>query len=137
VALGASILERHFTDSMNREGPDIVCSMDPRALTELIDGSRTLFAAGGGDKGPVDAEAPTMAFAFASIVAIKDIQPGEKLTEENIWVKRPGGGDFNVHDYDLLLGRKACAPIKRGYQIRMEQVAGDPTSAGVCQGEGR
>ena len=135
VALGASILERHFTDSMSREGPDIVCSMDPEALTELIDGSRIIFKARGGDKGPVEAEAPTIAFAFASIVAIRDIQPGEKFTEENIWVKRPGGGDFNVNDYDSLLGKKVASPIKRGFQIRMEQVAADSTSTEINQGE--
>lgn len=125
VALGASILERHFTDSMSREGPDIVCSMDPAALSDLIDGSRTIYRARGGEKGPVEAEAPTIAFAFASVVAILDIQPDELLSEENIWVKRPGGGDFGVLDYDALLGRKALAPIKRGYQIKREQVAVD------------
>ena len=125
AALGASILERHFTDSMGREGPDIVCSMDPAALSDLIEGSRTIYRARGGEKGPVEAEAPTIAFTFASVVAIRDIQPGELLGEENIWVKRPGGGDFGVLDYDALLGRKALAPIKRGYQIKREQVAVD------------
>ena len=128
VALGASILERHFTDSMSRGGPDIVCSMDPKALTELIDGSRIIFSAQGGDKAPVEAEAPTIAFAFASVVAIKDIQPGESLTEENIWVKRPSGGDFSVLDYDLLLGKQAILSIKKGYQIRRKQVAMAPVS---------
>ncbi len=123
VALGASILERHFTDSMTREGPDIVCSMDPGALADLIEGSRTIFLARGGYKGPVEAEAPTIAFAFASVVAIRDIQTGETLNEDNIWVKRPGGGDFGVRDYEALLGKKASMPIKRGYQITREQVA--------------
>lgn len=122
VALGASILERHFTDSMEREGPDIVCSMDPGALSDLIAGSRTIFAARGGDKGPVDAEAPTIAFAFASVVAIRDIMPGDVLSEENIWVKRPGGGDFGVLDYDVLLGKTARSMIKRGYQIKRELI---------------
>lgn len=122
VALGASILERHFTDRMDRPGPDIVCSMDPIALTALIEGANTIFAARGGDKTPVDAEAPTIAFAFASVVAIKDIEPGQLLTEENIWVKRPGGGDFSVLDYDSLLGLRAAAPIKKGRQISREQV---------------
>ena len=125
AALGASILERHFTDSMSREGPDIVCSMDPAALSELIEGSRIIHQARGGEKGPVEAEAPTIAFAFASVVATRDIQLGELLSEENIWVKRPGGGDFGVLDYDALFGRKALAPIKRGYQIKREQVAVD------------
>lgn len=122
VALGASILERHFTDNMSREGPDIVCSMDPKALADLIEGARTVFLARGGDKGPVEAEAPTIAFAFASVVAIRDIQPGEALTEDNIWVKRPGGGDFGVLDYESLLGKEARLPIKRGYQISKAQV---------------
>jgi N-acetylneuraminate synthase len=122
VALGASILERHFTDSMEREGPDIVCSMDPAALSDLIDGSRIIFAARGGDKGPVEAEAPTIAFAFASVVATKDIQPGETLSEDNIWVKRPGGGDFGVLDYDGLMGRQVRQPVKRGFQIQRAQL---------------
>lgn len=122
VALGASILERHFTDRMDRVGPDIICSMDPVALKELIEGSKTIFAARGGEKGPVEAEAPTIAFAFASVVAIKDIQPGEKLSEDNIWVRRPGGGDFSVNDYDRLLGAKAVSVISKGRQIRRGQV---------------
>ncbi len=123
VALGASILERHFTDRMDRPGPDIVCSMDPAELSALIDGAKVIFAARGGDKAPITAEAPTIAFAFASVVAIKDIEAGQTLTEENIWVKRPGGGDFTVLNYQALLGKQAVAPIKKGRQIRRDQVA--------------
>lgn len=122
VALGASILERHFTDRMDRHGPDIVCSMDPVALAALIEGANTIFSARGGSKGPVEAEAPTIAFAFASVVATKDIEPGDILTEENIWVKRPGGGDFSVLDYDSLLGRQVVEPIKKGRQLSRNQV---------------
>ena len=79
VSLGASILERHFTDSMDRVGPDIVCSMDPEALRTLIDGSRIIHQARGCEKRPVEAESPTIAFAFASVVAIKDLNPGDVL----------------------------------------------------------
>ncbi|TNJ36601.1 N-acetylneuraminate synthase family protein [Prosthecochloris vibrioformis] len=122
VALGASILERHFTNSMERQGPDIVCSMDPKALSELITGSNILFEARGGQKGPVDEEAPTIAFAFASVVAIRDIAPGEKLSPENIWLKRPGGGDFGVNDYENLFGKTATSLIKQGYQVKADQV---------------
>lgn len=122
VALGASILERHFTDRMDRPGPDIVCSMDPVALKELIEGSKIIFAARGGEKGPVEAEAPTIAFAFASVVAIRDIAPGQMLSEENIWVKRPGGGDFTVLDYEVLLGKVAKASIPLGLQIKKSDV---------------
>lgn len=118
VALGASILERHFTDNMERPGPDIVCSMDPVALKNLIAGSRIIWSSRGGEKTAVAAEAPTIAFAFASVVAIKDIDPGQPLTEENIWVKRPGGGDFNAFDYEGLIGKLASNRISRGFQIK-------------------
>lgn len=123
VALGASILERHFTDRMDRIGPDIVCSMDPKAMAELIEGSRIIHQARGSNKEAVEAEKPTIAFAFGSVVATKNIAPGETLSAENIWVKRPGGGDFGVEDYEKLFGRKATKAIASGYQVRKEQLA--------------
>lgn len=122
IALGASILERHFTDRMDRPGPDIVCSMDPKALKELIEGSSVIYKARGGEKGPIDAEAATIAFAFASVVAIKDIEPGQILGENNIWVKRPGGGDFTVLDYEQLIGKVAIRHISKGYQVKKSDV---------------
>lgn len=118
VALGASILERHFTDSMSRPGPDIICSMNPQALSELIEGSKIIFAARGGEKAPIQLEAPTIAFAFSSVIAIRDILPGEALNEENIWVRRPGGGDFLASDYERLLGKIAKKNIFNGAQIK-------------------
>jgi len=112
VALGASILERHFTDSMDREGPDIVCSMDPRALRELINGSRILQQERGGDKQiELEEEQVTRDFAFATVVTTKDIKFGEVLTEENIWVKRPGIGKIPAEDYHLLLGKLAACNL--------------------------
>jgi N-acetylneuraminate synthase len=122
VALGASIVERHFTDSMNRPGPDISCSMDPLALKDLIFGSGVLFKARGGQKTALLEEKPTIAFAFASVVAIKDIYPGEELTEHNIWVKRPGGGDFTAANYVELIGVKAKLFIKKDTQIKSESL---------------
>lgn len=122
VALGASLLERHFTDRMDRPGPDIVCSMDPAALSALIEGSRIIFSARGGEKTAVKAEAPTIAFAFASVVAIRNIAGGQPLTEENIWVKRPGGGDFNALEYESLLGKPALKDIPRGFQIKKSDI---------------
>ncbi len=123
VALGASILERHFTDRMSRPGPDIICSMDPSALSALIEGSKVIFAARGGDKAPLTEEASTIAFAFASVVAIEDIAPGEQLSERNIWLKRPGGGDFSALDYDSLLGKRALKRIRRGFQIKRSEIS--------------
>jgi N-acetylneuraminate synthase len=124
VALGGSILERHFTDHMGRPGPDIVCSMDPAALLTLIEGSKIIFAARGGEKAPVAAEAPTIAFAFASVVAIEDIAPGQLLSENNIWVMRPGGGDFSVLDYETLQGKAVKSHIRRGFQLKKTDVIG-------------
>ena len=117
VALGASILERHFTDKMSRKGPDIECSMDPNALKDLIKGSNSIFLSRGGNKGPVDIEAPTIAFAFASVLAIRDIKKDELLSLDNIWLKRPGGGDFNAENFEDLIGKKAKRDIKMGLRI--------------------
>lgn len=122
VALGASILERHFTDSMDRPGPDIVCSMDGAHLTELIEGANIIFKASGGSKEPVEAEAPTIAFAFASVVAIQSIAVGERFSAENIWVKRPGGGDFSAKDFESLLGKTSARPVAAGAQLSRQDV---------------
>jgi N-acetylneuraminate synthase len=122
VALGASILERHFTDSMTRSGPDIVCSMDPKSLRDLIKGSKEIYLASGGKKEPHTAESKTIAFAYASIVANRDINAGEILTSENIWVMRPGDGDFLAADYDKLLGSLAVEHISKGSQIKRNQI---------------
>lgn len=111
VALGASILERHFTDSMERSGPDIVCSMDPKALKELIVGSQILKLERGGSKGAVAEEKPTIDFAYASVVTIKAMKKGEMFTEGNIWVKRPGTGDFKAKDYQSILGKRASKDL--------------------------
>ena len=107
---------------MNRPGPDISCSMDPLALSDLVEGSRVLFECRGGKKGPVDAEKSTIDFAFASVVAIKDIKAGENLNEENIWVKRPRGGDFNASDFEKLLGKKAKLTVNAGSQLKRSQI---------------
>jgi N-acetylneuraminate synthase len=96
--------------------------MDPSALSARIEGSKIIFAARGGEKAPVKDEEPTMAFAFASVVAIQDIAPGQLLSEENIWLKRPGGGDFTASDYENLLGKKALLGIRRGTQIRRTDI---------------
>jgi N-acetylneuraminate synthase len=122
VALGASILERHFTDSMERPGPDIICSMDPGSLTDLIIGSNTIFSARGGEKESVKAEDSTIAFAFASVISIRDITQGELLSEDNIWLKRPGGGDFTAADFDKLLGKKSLVNIPKGSRIKREHI---------------
>ena len=122
VALGASILERHFTDSMTREGPDIINSMDPSAAKELILGANTIFEQRGGSKGPVEEELPTIKFAFASIVSIDDIKKGEIFSKDNLWVKRPGTGEILAEEFESILGKKANNDISSGQQLKREDI---------------
>ena len=112
VALGASILERHFTDSMEREGPDIVNSMDIPETKALIAGANILQQQRGGEKGPADEEQVTIDFAFATVCSIAPIKAGEQLTKDNIWVKRPGTGPILAEHYDELLGKTAKTDIE-------------------------
>lgn len=122
VALGASILERHFTDRMDRLGPDISSSMNPNSLESLIEGSKIIYEARGGEKIVLKEELPTMAFAFASVVAIENIQQGESLTSKNIWVKRPSSGDFLANEYEALLGKVATTNINKGSQLKKTDI---------------
>ena len=120
VALGASILERHFTDSMERVGPDIENSMDPDETRELVEGSKLLRSGLYGEKGPIAEEKDVIDFAYASVVSIKTIKKGEKLSSENLWVKRPGTGPFFAKDYDSLIGRSAARDIPSDKHIEIE-----------------
>jgi N-acetylneuraminate synthase len=122
TALGASILERHFTDKMNRPGPDIICSMDIISCKELINGANILFMQRGGEKGPSKEEQVTIDFAFASICSIKSIKKGEFFSEENIWVKRPGKGGILAENYKNILGKIATRDIESDIQIQWEDV---------------
>lgn len=123
VALGARILERHFTDSLSRPGPDIVCSMNPDEARNLLRDSQEIFEASGGVKGPANEEAVTIAFAFASVVATRDIYPGDILDETNIWLKRPSGGDFGPTDLPQLYGLEVVQQIDANTQVKKEQIS--------------
>jgi len=122
VALGASILERHFTDSMERQGPDIICSMDPDALAELILGAEIIQKSTAGKKGPVAEEQGTIDFAYASVVTTQPILKGEVLSRENLWVKRPGTGEFLAKDFDRLLGACACVDLDADVQVKKSDI---------------
>ena len=122
VALGASILERHFTDHMGRTGPDIVCSMDEDACRELIVSSAEMALMRGGSKGPAAEEQVTIDFAFAAVCSIADIQAGEVFTKDNIWVKRPGTGEILAEHYNSILGRKATRDIKADDQLTFKDI---------------
>jgi N-acetylneuraminate synthase len=122
VALGASILERHFTDHMQRSGPDIVCSMDEQRCRELIEAARIVHLERGGSKGPAAEEQVTIDFAFATVVTIAPVRKGERFSRANLWVKRPGTGPLLAEKYEGLLGRAASRDIPADTHISMEDV---------------
>jgi N-acetylneuraminate synthase len=111
TALGASILERHFTDTMERPGPDIINSMDPIALKELIIGSEEIAKMRGGTKEAAKEEQVTIDFAFATVVTTKALKKGDVLSKDNIWVKRPGTGEIKAEHYNNLIGKKVNKDI--------------------------
>lgn len=117
VALGASILERHFTDHMQRTGPDIICSMNLQACKELIEGAKIIAKQRGGHKGPAAEEQVTIDFAFATICTIKPVKKGEVFTKENIWVKRPGKDGIPAEEYNNVLGKIAAKDIEQDMQV--------------------
>ena len=122
VALGASILERHFTDNMNRTGPDIVCSMDEQACSELIINSAEMAQMRGGTKQPAREEQVTIDFAFATVCTISNIEKGDTFTKENIWVKRPGTGKILAEHFNDILGKTATRDVQNDEQLTFEDI---------------
>jgi len=123
VAFEASILEKHFTSNKNWEGPDVPISIDPDELRDLICGSKAIHEAMGGNKSILKEEQPTIDFAYASVVAIKDIKKGDMLTEENIWVKRPGTGEILAKHFQSLLGKVTQSDINTDCHLSWRDIA--------------
>ena len=122
TALGACVLERHFTDFMYRSGPDIINSMDPLALKELIIGSQEIAKMRGGKKEAAIEEQPTIDFAYASVVTIKKIKAGEEFTMDNIWVKRPGTGEIMAENFSDILRKTAKVDLSEDYQLKRDDI---------------
>jgi N-acetylneuraminate synthase len=122
VALGASILERHFTSSRDWPGPDVPISMTPPELRDLVEGSKAIHASLGGRKEILREEQPTIDFAYACVVAIRDIGAGETIDETNIWVKRPGTGEILAKNFNSLLGKTATRAISENDQLKWSDV---------------
>lgn len=123
VALGATILERHFTDHMDRPGPDIVCSMDELACAELIRNSNRVHSMLGGQKKAAQEEQVTIDFAFATLVTIRSIKKGESFSEDNMWVKRPGTGPILAEHYHTVIGKVAATDIDHDTHIDWHHIA--------------
>lgn len=103
AALGASMIEKHFTLDVNMEGPDHKASATPDVLRRLVRGIRILEQAlGRFEKVPAEVEIKNKIVARKSIVAKRDIKEGEVFTTDNITVKRPGNGISPMFWYELL-----------------------------------
>ena len=103
AALGASVIEKHFTLDKNMEGPDHKASLEPNELKEMVKAIRNIEAAlGSSQKEPSSSEEKNRPIARKSIVAKKHISQGEVLTVENIVVKRPGSGINPMRWYEVL-----------------------------------
>jgi sialic acid synthase SpsE len=123
VALGASILERHYTDTRYRKGPDISCSMDPAELRFLIDRSREIWTALRNPKERTAPEEDVYRFARASVVADRDLAEGHVIEEADIWARRPGSGDIAGYDFDKVVGRRLVRAVRRNEQLKWSDLA--------------
>lgn len=118
VALGALVVERHFTDTRYREGPDIPCSMDPAELSFLVQRSREIRTALNNDKRRTAPEEAVYHFARASVVADRDLPAGHVISAEDIWVRRPGSGEIPARDFDRVIGKTLKLATQRNTQLK-------------------
>ena len=107
VALGASVIEKHFTLDKKMKGPDHKASLDPDELKAMVSAIRNVEKAlGDGIKTPSPSELKNRPVARKSIVAAREIHKGELLTEDNLAVKRPGTG-ISPMQWDEIIGQRA------------------------------
>ncbi len=113
VAMGASVIEKHFTLDRTHSGPDHAASLEPDELQAMVTAIRNIEKAmGDGVKTPSLSEIKNIPIARKSIVAKKPINKGERFTENNLTVKRPGTG-ISPMEWDAFLGK----PADREYQM--------------------
>lgn len=119
VAMGASIIEKHFTLDKSLPGPDHRASLDPAELKAMVCAIRNIEQAiGNGEKHVSDSERPNIEIARKSIIAARDIQAGELLTEENLTVKRPGNG-ISPMRWNEVIGTRAIRDFKADHLIEI------------------
>lgn len=120
VALGATVIEKHFTLDKTMEGPDHAASLEPHELKVMVKAIRNIELAmsGNGIKEPSPSEKKNMEIARKSIVAAKGIKKGEQFTENNITTKRPGNG-ISPMRWDEILGQQALRDFEEDDLIEM------------------
>ena len=123
VALGACLIERHFTDTRYRVGPDISASMDPSELRLIIERSHEIWLAAANDKRRTDPEEDVYRFARSSLVADRDLKEGHILVREDIWARRPGDGEIPGYDFKKVLGKKMLKNLKKNTQLKWSDLS--------------
>jgi len=119
VALGAVVIEKHFTLDRSLPGPDHQASLTPSELKAMVDAIRLVDEAlGSGEKAVADVERPNIAVARKSIVAAREIAPGEIFTEENLTCKRPGNG-LSPMQWDDVIGQQSTHRFLPDEQISL------------------
>jgi N,N'-diacetyllegionaminate synthase len=119
VALGAEVIEKHFTLDRNMEGPDHKASLEPAGLISMVKSIRNIEKSlGDGIKKPSLSEIKNIIIARKSIVALTDINRGEVFTEQNLAVKRPGNG-ISPMLWDTLIGQTAKMDFKEDELIQI------------------
>ena len=112
VAMGAKVIEKHFTLDKTMEGPDHKASLEPDELKAMVQAIRNIEKAlGTGIKKPSPSERPNIEVARKSIVAARPIKKGELFTEENLTIKRPGNG-ISPMRWDEIIGTEAQKDYK-------------------------
>lgn len=121
VALGATLIEKHFTLDRNLPGPDHRASLEPEELKAMVSAIRNIEKAisGSGIKEPSPSEMKNKAVARKSIIAFKAIKKGEQFTTSNLGIKRPGTG-ISPMKWDEILGKKAVRDFKEEELIELK-----------------
>lgn len=119
AALGATVIEKHFTLDKNMEGPDHKASLEPHELKQMVAGIRKIeLALGNGIKQASGSEKANIMIVRKSIVAAQKIKKGEKYTEVNLTTKRPGNG-INPMRWDEIIGRTADRDYEADEMIQL------------------
>jgi sialic acid synthase SpsE len=124
IALGACVIEKHFTLDRSMSGPDHKSSLEPYELGELARGCRAVFEARGADRQIFPEEEQIVAWARESVVSLTGIAKGTRITHDMISVKRPspGPGVVPAKDLDRVIGRTAASDIAGNAQIKWDQL---------------
>ena len=119
VAMGAVVIEKHFTLDKNMEGPDHKASLEPDELKAMVKAIRNIETAlGNGIKKPSKSESKNIEIARKVVVAKKDIKKGEKFSEDNLTVKRAGKG-ISPMRWEEIIGRSADKDYKKDEKIQL------------------